>query len=195
MTATDYRRRASIAEKGESLWRAWPDRLEQLSPEGDLVLTVPYRNVRRVRLAFAPGRFQQTRYLMELSGQRSRLVLTNISFQGFGQFEDRSETFFPLVRQVVAGVEAASPAAEFMAGEQPALYWLMMAFNLFAFGMLALVVLFLPLAPGNVSASVIIKAVVIVFSLPLLMSWAVNSRPRRFKPAEDLDQVLAGRSK
>ena len=74
MDAIEYSRRASVAEKGETLWRALPDRLEYYAPDGALKGVVPYDKVRRVRLAFAPGRLQQKRFLMELSGGRSRLV-------------------------------------------------------------------------------------------------------------------------
>jgi hypothetical protein len=193
MTAVEYRRRASLTQTGEDLWRAYPDRLEQVGPDGALRMTVPYRNVQAVRLAFAPGRFQTSRFVMELQGTRSQLVLSNMHFVGIGNFEDRSETFLPLVRAVVAGIAAANPAARFTAGERPAFYWLMLAFNAFAFGMLALLLLTLPIVPGNISASVMIKAVVILFTLPLLFSWAMNSRPRRFNPASGLENVLAAR--
>lgn len=193
MTAVEYRRRASLTETGEVLWRAFPDRLEQYGPDGTLRMTVPYRNVQAVRLAFAPGRFQTSRFLMELQGTRSQLVLSNMHFAGIGNFEDRSETFLPLVRTVVTGIAAANPAARFTAGERPAYYWLMLGFNAFAFGMLALLLLTLPIVPGNISASVIIKGVVILFTLPLLFSWAVNARPRRFDPATGLEKVLTER--
>lgn len=195
MSAVEFRRRASVTQAGETLWRAHDDRLEQLSPDGQLVLTVPYANVRRVRLAFAPGRFQQSRFLMELEGTRSKLSLTNIHFKGVANFEDRFDTFEPLVRKIVQGVAGASPAAEFRAGEKPAYYWLMLAFNVAAFGLLALVVLALPIGLGDVSLTSLVKLGIILFCLPLLFSWALNSRPRRFDPARDLDAVLAARSK
>lgn len=193
MTAVEYRRRASLTETGEVLWRAFPDRLEQFGPDGALRMTVPYRNVQSVRLAFAPGRFQTSRFLMELQGTRSELVLSNMHFAGIGNFEDRSETFLPLVRTVVTGIAAANPVARFTAGERPAYYWLMLGFNAFAFGMLALLLLTLPIVPGNISASVMIKGVVILFTLPLLFSWAVNARPRGFDPRTGLEKVLAAR--
>ncbi len=193
MTAIEYRRRASIVESGETLWRAYPERLDQVADDGTLIMTVPYQNIRRVRLAFAPGRFQRARFLMDLNGANSRLLLSNMHFAGFGQFEDRSEAFFALVRQVVTGVHAANPGAEFRAGEQSALYWLMMALNVAVFAMLTLVVLFLPIGPGNVVLSSLIKAAVILFSLPLLLSWAIHSRPRSFSPERDLEKVLAAK--
>jgi len=35
---------------------------------------------------------------------------------------------------------------------------------------------------------------VILFSLPLMMSWLVNARPRRFDPQADLEKVIAVRT-
>jgi hypothetical protein len=191
MAVIEYRRRASIAQKSEVLWRAYPDRLEQVGPDGGAQAIVPFRNVRKVRVAFAPGRLQTQRFLMELTGASSRLVLTNMHFQGIGQFENRSDSFFPLVRHVVNGVRTANPTAEFRAGEQPALYWLLLGFTLAVFGLLLLIILSLPLAPGNLTVSIAIKSGIILFSLPLLMSWAIKARPRRLRLDGDLDRMLA----
>ena len=194
MQVVEYRRRASLADTGEAVWRAWPDRLEQTGPDGTLLTKVPYSAVKQLRLGFTPGRFHTTRFLMELTGSKSRLVITNLHAGGIGPLEDRSDSFFALVRAVVAGVHRANPEAAFLAGEQPAIYWLLLAFNLAAFTMLALVVTHLPIVPGNVSASVMIKAVVILFSLPLLLGWLVNARPRRFDPQTGLEKVIAART-
>ena len=193
MEAIEYRRRASIQEKGESLWRALPDRLECYAPDGTLRRTIPYDRVKKVRLAFAPGRLQTERFLMELSGVQSQVTLTNMHFQGIGQFENRSDSFFALARAVVDGVHAANPAAAFRAGEKPAYYFLMLAFVLGAFALMALVLLALPLAPGNFTISAIVKLGIILVSLPLLFSWAVKSRPRRFDPETGLEAVLSAR--
>lgn len=193
MEATEYRRRASIQEKGETLWRALPDRLEYYASDGALRGVVPYDKVQKVRLAFAPGRFQQTRFLMELTGARSQVTLTNVHFVGIGQFEDRTDSFFPLVRAVVAGVQAASPSATFQAGERPAFYLLQLAFVVAALGLLALVLIGLPLVPGNFTLSAIVKLAVIAVSLPLLLSWIMHARPRRFDPDNGLEAVLSAR--
>ncbi|MEZ5998186.1 MAG: hypothetical protein R3B98_05790 [Hyphomonas sp.] len=193
MQAVEYRRRASIQDKGETLWQALPDRLEYYAPDGTLRGAVPYDKVQKVRLAFAPGRFQRSRFLLELTGSRSQLVLSNIHFKGVGNFEDRSDQFFPLVRAVVEGVHRANPQAAFRAGEKPAYYGLLMVFVLAAFALLALVVVALPVVPGNFTLSAIAKLVIIAFSLPLLFSWAMNARPRRFDPMTGLDKVIAAR--
>lgn len=193
METIEYRRRASIQDKGETLWRAFPDRLEYVSADGARTGVIPYDKVRCVRLAFAPGRLQRTRFLMQLSGARSQVTLTNMHFRGVGDFEDRTDAFFDLVRAVVTGVHAARPDAAFRAGEKPAYYFLMLAFVLAAFSFMALVLIALPLVPGNFTVSVIIKLALILFSLPLLFSWVIHARPRRFDPATGLEAVLSAR--
>ena len=193
MEAVEYRRRASIQEKGDTLWRAYPDRLEYYREDGVLRGVVPYDKVHKVRLAFTPGRFQQTRFLMELSGARSQVTLNNIHFNGIGRFEDRTDSFFPLVRAVVSGVHGTSPDAKFRAGERPAYYAFQLSFVLFALAFLALVLIALPVVLGNFVVSVLVKLAVIAVSLPLMFSWVVNARPRRFDPVSGLEGVLSAR--
>jgi hypothetical protein len=189
----EYRRRASIQEKGETVWRAFPDRLEYHDAGGALRGVVPFDRVTRVRLAFAPGRLQQKRFLMELSGTRSQFNLSNMHFKGIAQFEDRTDTFFPLVRAVVAGVHAANPNASFRAGEKPAYYVFLLAFVLVVYALLALVLFTLPVVPGNFTISILIKLGIILVSLPLLLSWGIHARPRRFDPETGLEAVLSAR--
>lgn len=193
MEEIEYRRRASIQEKGETVWRAFPDRLEYHGADGALRGVVPFDRVTRVRLAFAPGRLQQKRFLMELSGTRSQFNLSNMHFKGIAQFEDRTDTFFPLVRAVVAGVHAANPNASFQAGEKPAYYVFLLAFVLVVYALLALVLFTLPVVPGNFTISILIKLGIILVSLPLLLSWGIHARPRRFDPEMGLEAVLSAR--
>ena len=191
MDYKDYRQRISALEKGEVLWRAYPDRLEKFGADGILQQTIPFDRVRRVRIAWAPSRSQPGRLLMELSGSRSRVTLSNMHYAGLADFEDRSERFYPLIWMVTLGVRRANPAAEFRAGERVEFYWPLL---LVSFGMLAVLasVLFaLPVNAGNLAATSILKGVFILISLPLLFGWAWKSRPRSFDPDTDLDEMVA----
>jgi hypothetical protein len=193
MDIVEYRRRSSILEKGEIVWQALPDRMEVYDERGTLQQVIPYEKVLKVRLAFAPGRLQSERFLMELSGTRSQVILSNMHFRAISDFETRNETFLPLVRAVVRGVAEANPNADFRAGERPALYWLMLVFVLAVFSLLALILFGLPLGDGNFSVTVILKLGIILISLPLLFSWAIKARPRRFDPETGLDAVISAR--
>ena len=191
MDVKEYRQRISILEKGETLWRAFADRMEQIGPDGALRLTIPYSAVRRVRVAWAPSRGQPGRLLLELSGSTSRVTVSNMHFAGFANFEDRSESFYPMLWMVALGVRRANPGAEFRAGERPEIYWPLMLFAFGALGVLATVLFALPLSFGNLAATVILKGIFILVMLPVLLRWAWKSRPRVFDPDTDLDEMVA----
>lgn len=191
MEIKEYRQRISAFEKGEVLWLAYPDRLEKHGPDGALQLTIPYERVRRVRIAWAPSRGQPGRLLMELTGSVSSVTISNMHYAGFANFEDRAETFYPMLWLVALGVRRANPAAEFRAGERAELYWPLLCFAFGALAMLAALLFSLPIGVGNVTASAVIKIGLIVIALPVLFGWAWKSRPRKFNPDTDLDELLA----
>lgn len=191
MDIREYRQRTSAFEKGEVLWQAYPDRLEKHGPDGALQLTIPYERVRRVRIAWAPSRGQPGRLLMELTGSVSSVTISNMHYAGFANFEDRAETFYPMLWLVALGVRRANPAAEFRAGERAELYWPLVCFAFGALAMLAALLFSLPIGVGNISASAVIKIGLILVALPVLFGWAWKSRPRKFNPDTDLDELVA----
>lgn len=191
MDYQDYRQRISALEKGDVLWRAYPDRLEKLGPDGSLQQTISYARVRRVRIAWAPSRAQPGRLLMELSGARSRVTLSNMHYMGIARFEDRSESFYPLLWMVALGVRRANPAAIFRAGERAEIYWPLLMFSLAALAMLAGVLFALPVNAGDFGTSAILKIGFVLILVPVLIGWAWKSRPRTFDPDIDLDEMVA----
>lgn len=191
MDYKEFRQRLSALERGETLWRAYPDRLEKHGADGALQLTVPYEKVRRVRVAWAPSRGQPGRLLMELTGGRARIALSNMHFASFANFEDRAESFYPLVWQVALGLRRANPAAAFRAGERAELYWPLLCFAIGALALLGTVIFTLPISAGDVAMSALIKGGFILITLPLLLGWAWKSRPRKFDPDTDLDEMVA----
>jgi hypothetical protein len=81
--------------------------------------------------------------------------------------------------------------AEFRAGERAELYWPLLFFAFGALAMLAMVLFSLPIGGGNVTASAAIKIFLILLALPVLFGWAWKSRPRKFNPDTDLDELVA----
>jgi hypothetical protein len=191
MDIKEYRQRTSAFEKGEVLWQAYADRLEKHGPDGALQLTIPYERVRRVRIAWAPSRGQPGRLLMELTGSVSSVTISNMHYADFANFEDRAETFYPMLWLVALGVRRANPAAEFRAGERAELYWPLVCFAFGALAMLAALLFSLPIGGGNITACAVIKIGLIVIALPVLLGWAWKSRPRKFNPDTDLDELVA----
>ncbi|MBY9067654.1 hypothetical protein K1X12_12150 [Hyphomonas sp. WL0036] len=129
--------------------------------------------------------------MLELSGQTSRVTLSNMHFAGIGNFEDRSESFYPFLWLIALGVRRESPHAVFRAGERPELYWPLLAFAIGGLALLVAVLWALPIGAENAGTAALIKGIVILGSLPLLAGWAWKSRPREFDPEHDLDELVA----
>jgi hypothetical protein len=194
MPIVEYRPRNSRDELSDVFWRAHEDKLERISVNGAVLSAIPYKRVRRVRLAFDTGRGRTTRFLMELNGRKTRKLAPSIAYDASGSIDEHESDYFPLVRQIVAGVKTANPKAEFLEGDDPGLYGLLIGVNLVIVALLVAVVLSVPILPGKAELAALVKAVLIVFSVGLLLAWGIESRPRHFRRWRDLDRFLSARS-
>ncbi len=115
------------ALENETIWRLGPDALEREEIiAGGIGATVryPYADIRGLRLSFAPSRADGGRYRCDLQLKQGTLAaIVSTHYAGVGNFEDRSATYGPLVRGLVARVAAANPACEFRAGKHAPAYW------------------------------------------------------------------------
>jgi hypothetical protein len=179
---TQYAKRESGVEPGEHIWRVESETLVWTRPSGETV-TLLWRDVISLRIAFAATRWKPRRHLFEL-GTRQGLcfALDNCHFVGLGRFEDRSSTFTPFARACIAKVAVAAPRAVGRIGARPAVYLSQLAFAGLAFALLLLVLVALPTPIGVL---VVIKLMLILASLPILIHWAIRSRPRRTEISPD----------
>lgn len=178
----DYSQRVSLLESGEQSWTITAEALVRAAPSGETRQLV-WRDVTQVRLAFSPTRFKTNRHVLTLTtrdGQRWRI--DNMHFAGIGRFEDRSARFTPFVLACVERIAAQAPGAAARLGAAAAVYWSQLAFVVAAFGLLAAILLILPVGAGVV---VWVKLVVILAALPLLARWILRARPRRTQLAPD----------
>ena len=180
----------------EGTWRLLPDALElQGGPAvaADAILTFPYRDIVELRLSYAPSRIDHRRYRCDIrmrSGQRLAVLSTH--YAGIADFEDRSATYVPLVRGLIARVAAENAAARFRSGKRPLVYW---AEHLFLVAMVALLVFVLSVTGvGYLSDSSWAKLAIVVGFIPLLILYTRKNWPRRFSPTAIPSDVLPDRS-
>ncbi len=177
----------------EQVWRLEPDAItcegggSTRAPAG--VARFPYADVVELRLSFAPTRFDSQRHRCELrlaDGRAATIVSTH--FRAVGDFEDRSASYVPLVRSLVARVAAANPACRFEAGRPAAAYW---GEHLFLLAMALLLALVLGFAAdAALGTLVIVKLAIIACFVPLAVRYARKNRPRRFTPDAIPAEVL-----
>lgn len=173
---TSYAKRASLFEKGEQTWTVTPEALLWSLTNGR-TLSLPWRDVRTVRLGFEPTRLKSDRYVLSLTTRGGRRwTVDSLSFVGIGNFEDRSAAFTPLVLACVERVAALSPRAKARLGASVGAYWgqLLLVGTLFV-----VLVAVLILLPTRHSGIFWVKGAIVLASLPLLAQWIRRARPRK----------------
>src|SRR5690606_5098391 len=96
----EHRCRVSALER-EKVWSLRGDVL-WIGEEGGAEVPVPLASLRKVRLAYAPTRFQTGRYHCHLYGGTSRLAtIQNEHYVGIANFEDRSGSYLALVEALL----------------------------------------------------------------------------------------------
>jgi len=170
-----YAKRENVLEKDERRWvvetgglrQSWPRNRDQL---------LPWRDVREIRLTFAPTRFKPWRYKLTLRGPDGARVIDNAHFAGVGNFEDRSDSFRPFVLACVERVAALAPGAEARLGAAPLAYWAQLLLVAVVYALLAMIVIALPI---NFTGLIWAKLALIVVMLPVFFAFVTRSWPRR----------------
>ena len=174
-TADDDYRYEKIESKFETAPHSW-----QLAPDGLVVtragqaFTIPYAQVTRVTLRFAPTRFKKRRYTVRvLARSGAGAEIDNMSFAGIGNFEDRSFKYALLVHGLSQKLFAAGSTCEVVGGVS----WPYYAFAVGVSGFVLAIVLLTILIGGPIL--ILIKVAVIVAYLPTLWRWIKRNRPAR----------------
>lgn len=103
--------------------------------------SAPFAQIKAVRVYSVPGMwifgagkvaFGSRRCAITLDSGAA-IELTSQHYLSFGNFEDRSAAFYPFVSELIGRVRTANPAARFLSGMPPMLWW----FWLLPFGLLA----------------------------------------------------------
>jgi hypothetical protein len=178
-----HRVRTSLIEK-ETIWRLTPDVLEreQVLKDGKgLTVRYPYRDIREIRLSFAPTRVDRARYRCDFQIKNGTLAaILSTHYVGLANFEDRGATYAPLVRALIERVAAANPACKFEAGKRPGTYW---GEHIFLFLMVLLLVFVIGAVGGaSLSTLVLVKLGILVTYVPVMILYTRKNWPRSFDP-------------
>ena len=87
--------------------------------------SIPYAQIRRVRMAFRPGTMQFYRFLTEVwAPQSPKLQISSTSFRGLMEQARQDADYVAFVTELHRRMAAAGSAARFEAGMHPVMYWL-----------------------------------------------------------------------
>jgi len=170
-----YRRRTSVLE-AEREYRVEPDALVIAESGTGGERRLPWSEVRRIRLSYAPTEFKLGRYILALAfGSGEKVQVDNMHWRGLGDFEDRSGSYRAFAAATAGRVAALAPAAKAEAGA-PAWSWVIqILFLASAMTLLSFVVIGLGAFGG---AFELVRMALVVAMLPAAAVWMVRARPR-----------------
>ena len=171
-----YSQRLSAFEDYERTWVVDADGL-RVTLSGRRASAWAWRDLRGIRLAWAGTRLKPWRREVVFDfGPADRVSFDNGHFVGVADFEDRTPAFTTLVRAAIENARRANPAIRFELGAPGLAYGAQLLFALTALGVLAVVILALPLPfwPWTAIAKVLIVAALI----PPTLNWIRRARPR-----------------
>ncbi|MCB1479311.1 MAG: hypothetical protein KDJ62_10670 [Rhodobiaceae bacterium] len=145
--------------------------------------SLPYSQIKEVRLAYRPSRVQRNRYLAHIvpkSGKR--IDISNSTFKGFGDFVEHNEEYSAFIRELHRRLVEMRTDATFHKGSS----WLGYIGNMIlTVWIAAMVVLaFFLLTLTGVLWIAVIKLAIIAFFIPTLIRFMLRSRPQTYDPRE-----------
>ncbi|PHP67728.1 hypothetical protein CSC94_08540 [Zhengella mangrovi] len=170
--------RNSIIDRSR-MFRLGPDALvwEENARQG----RIPYADVRRVQL-ISYGNTGGEQYQCALStGMHGRIRIRSHSYVSLGNFEDRTDTYAPFLRELVRRVAAAAPQAEFVTGNVGLLVAWLVVLLLFGLGLVSLAFAFVDGLAATWKFAMTVA--VLLVSGPVIWHRLRKSEIKTFDPA------------
>jgi len=171
---------------GETSWELSRQGLVSGNEQGSVI--IPYADIRSLRLiTFAGAGGTQARAILTTSGHGKHKIGSH-HYVSLGNFEDRSATYTPFVRELAHRVADANPRSLFIAGS----FGLWLGWGIVCFLVLALAVLVVVavLEDAPPLFGLIGAVVLVVTAGPLAMRWAIRNLPKPFDPNSVPDDLI-----
>ncbi|MEP1207856.1 MAG: hypothetical protein ABJM29_00035 [Rhizobiaceae bacterium] len=136
-------------------------------------------DITQVNLRYDPTRFCRNRFRMMLQNTAGNgLTVSNVSFKGFADFDDQSDTYRQFVSTLHAALLAQGAQTRFLGGLSRTSYWL--HWILTGVAAIAVVMASLAFFALGLSWLILIKVALIAFYFPTLLAFMRRSRPTNY---------------
>ena len=149
--------------------------------DGREPVNIPYSSITKVAAEYAPSRVQPNRYFVHLFGPGKQIIeITNTHFVGFGDLEDRSESYVPFVTALHKKIVEHNPGATFGKASSWGGYIFSVIMVLFLLGIVAVAGFFFVLF--GLFWVTLIKLLLIIFYFPSLIRYVKRNKPGDYDP-------------
>lgn len=170
-----YAKRVTRTDRQE--WGWWVDGDYFVESDGRGVMRRTHiGDILEVQTAPAPAKFRPWRHQTLLGLRNSRkIAIDNAHFVGVANYEDRSKTYAPFVRRLIATIAKKAPYAKARRGASYLGYVAMIGFVVVLIALVAVLLFLLPIE--GVPGVPFIKVGLLALMTPPLVVWVAKSRP------------------
>ena len=177
-SATDFKRTYTVEEDNLS-WKDEVGRCGQLF----------FSDIVNVEGQFSPSRFQSNRYIVRIECKDSNtLAITNTNYISFGDFEDRSNTYVPLIRMLHEKILRHNPGVNFLKGTSWGGYIFANMMVIFTIVIVAVAGAFFVLF--GLFWVTLIKLVLLIYYFPSLIRYVKRNKPGEYDPLNLPNDIL-----
>jgi hypothetical protein len=189
-TTTDSRHatRNSLLDV-ECTFTAGPDAL--FIHKGNSERHVPYGDITRVRLFSYAGGGGETFQATLHRRHGSPVKISSHHYRGLGNFEDRTRTYAPFIRELIRRVTIASPGTRFVAGSTG--LWIMWLGVFALVALLAMILVGVLFGGGSSAGPIFVTAIVLATGAPFAWRQLQRGRANSFDPANPPPELLGQR--
>lgn len=149
--------------------------------------SVPYSDIRSVRLRYEPTRAERRRFAMRIDAV-IELTITSIDYRGIYDFKDQAEDYREFVTAFHEKLHARNPNVKYLSGSKPFTYvlnWLLTFWILFMIAIAAFI-----LMSSGLIWLVVVKLGLVIFFLPALFKLLNRNRPSSYDPTDIPKRLL-----
>ncbi|TFV95798.1 SdpI family protein [Algoriphagus kandeliae] len=185
MSSNSYSFRNSALEKGENVYSLTDAGLE-ISTQG-YKDTIPYSEIKKVRLYHDPTRFAMDKYQCDLTLSNGAVfTLKSVHYRGFGDFENRGSAYSAFLRQLHERLKNF-PGIIYHSGNNPGCF----AGNLLIIiGTVIMVSLALLYMGSSSTIGILIKLGVVVVMLIFSIGYMRKNKPATYSPDHLPEKLL-----
>lgn len=183
--SVEFTVRTSVLDE-ETLWRVTDFALERVRK--GVTQSIPLSSIQDIRIACDPTSADDARHWCKIRlATGDTLMVVSTHFRGFGDFEDRSATYTPFVRALIAGATRHNPLCTLHAGIYRLRHMMEVTFLAGAVLFLAVVLL---LTGMSFWMLLLTGLMLVSATAPALQSYWTKNRPREFTADTVPDDAL-----
>ncbi len=148
---------------------------------------IEYKDIETIRVVYKPGRFKTFNYECKIKYRGFSHSIHSVHYMGIANFADKSDEFFPFIKELIAKTQKINPNVKVLMGYNPFKYLIYLVIVLAVLLLLSATMLFFPVLG---IFTFILHMVMVVYLLYYSFRIFRRNIPRTLSSPGDLQYIM-----